>query len=95
MAPHPELVLEYPDAYCLAKPGQEYITYLRWGGTMKLDLSSTAEADTYEYRWFDPKTGKFFNPKTVQGGGVRFFSAPGGYPGTVNFQDWVLHVQKK
>ncbi|HEY9487236.1 MAG TPA: DUF5060 domain-containing protein, partial [Chryseosolibacter sp.] len=29
MAPHPELVQEYPDPYCLAQPGHEYVVYLR------------------------------------------------------------------
>jgi hypothetical protein len=95
MAPHPELVLEYSDKYCLANPGQEYLLYLRWGGTLKADLRPSSVADDFEYKWFDPATGKYNNPRTVKGGAIRFFSAPGGYPGTLNFKDWVLHIRKK
>jgi hypothetical protein len=95
MAPHPELVLEYPEnKYCLALPGQEYVVYLRWGGTLKIDLKTTLEKDRFEYRWFDPGTGKSVTPKEINGGTEVFLSAPGGYPGNVNFQDWVLHVKK-
>ena len=95
MAPHPELVLEYPvDRYCLTLPGQEYVVYLRWGGTFKLDLKTVSAKDSFTYHWFDPSTGKSRPAKTVNGGTEVFFSAPGGYPGNVNFQDWVLHVKK-
>jgi hypothetical protein len=95
MAPHPELVLEYPvNKYCLALPGQEYVVYLRWGGTFKLDLKTASEKDSFQYFWFDPATGKSLSPKVVKGGTEVFFSAPGGYPGNVNFHDWVLHVKK-
>jgi len=95
MAPHPELVSEYPDKYCLAVPGQEYVVYLRWAGTFKLDLRPSVETDEFEYYWFNPATGKSSNPVTARGGAIRFFSAPGGYPGTVHFTDWVLHIRKK
>ena len=36
MAPHPELVKEYPQPFCLANPGEEYVLYLRYGGVAKL-----------------------------------------------------------
>lgn len=95
MAPHPELVLEYPvNKYCLALPGQEYVVYLRWGGTFKIDLKTAAEKDGFECYWFDPGTGQSLTPKVVKGGTEVFLSAPGGYPGNVNFHDWVLHVKK-
>ena len=94
MAPHPELVLEYPDKYCLAVPGQEYVVYLRWAGTLKLDLRPSSESESFEYYWFNPKTGKGNPVRIVKGGAVRFFEATGGYPGTLNFTDWVLHVKK-
>lgn len=95
MAPHPELVLEYPvNKYCLALPGQEYIVYLRWGGTFKINLATASEKDSFQYYWFDPATGKSLSPKVVKGGSAIFFSAPGGYPGNVNFHDWVLHIKK-
>ena len=95
MAPHPELIQEHPDKYCLAAPGQEYIVYLRWGGTLKVDLTAASENDTFEYSFFDPKNGKSYPGGTVKGGAPRFFSAPGGYPGNKSFQDWVLHIHKR
>ena len=95
MAPHPELVMEYPDKYCLAIPGQEYLVYLRWAGTLKVDLRPSSETDSFEYYWFDPGSGKSGAAKTVKGGGIQFFAAPGSYPGTLNFKDWVLHITKK
>ena len=95
MSPHPKLVLEYPvNKYCLAAPGQEYVVYLRWGGTLKIDLKTTSAKDSFEYYWYDPATGKSLTPKVVKGGTEVFFSAPGGYPGNLNIPDWVLHVKK-
>lgn len=44
MKPHPELVNEYPDKYCLAVSGGDYVIYLRWGGVCKLDLSDVSES---------------------------------------------------
>jgi hypothetical protein len=29
MTPHPELIKEYPQPFCLAHPGKEYVVYLR------------------------------------------------------------------
>ena len=95
MAPHPELVLEYPDNYALAVPGQEYVIYLRWGGTLKVDLQSTSDTDTFEYYWLDPATGATTNIETLKGGSTPFLSAPGAYPGSLYFHDWVLYIKKK
>jgi hypothetical protein len=69
--------------------------YLRWGGTLKVDLRTASETDRFEYRWFDPGTGKSLTAKEITGGTEVFFSAPGGYPGNVNFHDWVLHIKKR
>jgi hypothetical protein len=93
MAPHPELVLEYPDQYCLAAPGQEYVVYLRWAHQAKVDLGSTDENDVFEYSWFDPSNGKLVAGKNINGGKVHLFRSPG--PNYANFKDWVLHIRKK
>ncbi len=95
MAPHPELLYEYPDKYAIADPGKEYVVYLRWGGSVKVDLKPSTENDDFEFRWFNPGTGEFRNPRTVKGGDVRYFASPGGYPGVLHYQDWVLHIKKK
>ena len=95
MAPHPELVLEYPEnKYCLALSGQEYIVYARWGGSLKIDLKSVSPKDSFQYYWYDPGTAKSFSTKVINGGSEVFFNAPEVYPGTTTFRDWVLHIKK-
>ncbi len=42
MKPHPELVLEYPQPFCLAKPGEEYVIYLRYAGVAKIKMDASA-----------------------------------------------------
>lgn len=95
LSPHPDVLHEHPDKYCTALPGIEYVVYLRWGGGVKVDLKPSSESDTFEYSWFNPDTGKYSSPKTVQGGDIRYFSSPGGYPSQLNFKDWVLHIRKR
>lgn len=95
MKPHPELVKEYPDKYCLAVPGGDYVIYLRWGGVCKLDLSDVSESSIIEYQWFDPKKAVIRNKGNTTGGGIKEFHAPDQYPGNVNIQDWVLYVKVK
>ncbi|HEX8038733.1 MAG TPA: DUF4038 domain-containing protein [Chryseosolibacter sp.] len=94
MAPHPELLHEYADKYCIAVPGEEYVVYLRWGGNMKVDLRPSSESDTFEYTWYDPDSGKALPVKTVKGGDIREFHSPGGFPSQPHFKDWVLRVKK-
>ena len=40
-------------AYCLAKPGSEYLVYQPSNGAFTVDL----QAGTYIYEWFRPETG--------------------------------------
>ena len=92
MAPHPELVQEYPDPYCLAQPGHEYVVYLRWAHTAKVDLQPSSAEDHFEYTWFDPAEGTYTKTKTISGGDVRLFNAPGSI--FTDYKDWVLHIRK-
>ena len=93
MAPHPELVLEYPDPYCLAQPGSEYVVYLRWAHGAKVDLRASSTEDDFEYAWFDPANGTFSETKTIRGGVVHLFRAPGSI--FSDYKDRVLHIRKK
>jgi hypothetical protein len=95
LAPHPELLHEYPDKFCLALPGKEFVVYLRWAGGVKVDLNPSAGSDSFEYAWYNPDTGKQHPGKTVSGGGIRYFSAPESYPSVTDFKDWVLHIKKR
>jgi hypothetical protein len=94
MAPHPELVMEYPQPFCLADPGREYVLYLRYSGTVKLKMEGEAAKGTYVYRWYNPGTGKYSEEKKISGNDVLSFSCPESYPAVVDYRDWVLHLKK-
>jgi len=95
LEPHPGLVVEYAEKYCSAVPGREYVVYVRWGGAIKVNLNPSSPDDTFEFTWFDPRTGTDHTNGTVSGGGIRYFYAPEGYPSHPHYKDWVLHVRKK
>lgn len=95
LEPHPELVIDYPQKFCAAAPGEEYVIYLRYGSDVTVDLSGTAKTDTFECRWFDPVTGEYQPSSKVQGGGRVFLGSPPTKPGEfLNEQDWVVHIRK-
>ena len=43
------------NSWCLRKPGEAYVVYLKNGGTTNLDLS--AASGDFEVRWYDPRNG--------------------------------------
>jgi hypothetical protein len=94
MSPHPELVAEYPQPFCLADPGREYVLYLRYSGTVKLKMEGEAVKGKYVYRWYNPGTGKYSEEKKISGDDVLTFSCPESYPAAVDYRDWVLHLKK-
>ena len=93
MAPHPELVEDYPQPFCLANPGKEYVLYLRYGGMLNLRIPGNGE-QTYSCYWYNPATGESSDTKSVTGEKYLQFVSPGMYPGTLNYSDWVLYVYK-
>ena len=95
LEPHPELVSEYAAKYCSAIPGQEYLVYSRWGGTLKLDLRSSSASDRFKFTWSDLSNQKEASGGEVAGGGIRAFGTPEDYPGALQYKDWVLHVVKQ
>jgi hypothetical protein len=94
LEPHPELVSEYAARFCSAEPGRNYVVYARWGGTLKVDLRPSSEADKFQYTWIDLTAGTERRTGTVQGGGMREFHAPEDYPSAPQHKDWVLHVRR-
>lgn len=94
MSPHPELVREYPQPFCLADPGREYVLYLRYGGVVKLMLDKNAASDTYIYKWYNPGTGKYYDERKISGKEIMTFTCPESYPGTTELRDFVLHIRK-
>lgn len=95
MSPHPEMVKEYPQPFCLAKPGEEYVLYLRYGGVVKLTIDSKSASGTFAYQWYNPGTGKYYEIRKLQGKELLSFSCPESYPGVTNYNDWVLHIYKE
>jgi GWxTD domain-containing protein len=94
LEPNPELLSDYSPKFCSAVPGQEYVIYLRWGGTVKVDLRPSAESDTFRYTWIDLVEGKERSSGTVQGGAVRELSTVEDFPKNPQYKDWLLHIYR-
>ena len=94
LEPHPELVLENPSPFCLADPGREYLFYLRYGGSVKIDLRPYPASAEFTYTWTDLVNNSESKKGVINGGSIEEINCPEDYPGTVNFKDWVLHVVK-
>jgi hypothetical protein len=94
LEPHPEFVLENPSLFCLADPGNEYLFYLRYGGSIKIDLTIQNASDEFEYIWTNLVSSNDSRSGKINGGTIVEITCPEDYPGTLNFKDWVLHVKK-
>jgi len=86
LEPAQNLIKENKDNYCSAVPGKEYVVYLRYGGSVEVDLAPSTNKDKFSYHWFDPRTGTDHSTGSVTGGGTKSFNAPDNF-------DWVLHVK--
>jgi hypothetical protein len=95
MSPHPELVQEYPQPFCLALPGEEYVIYLRYGGVARLKMDDNAASKTYLYQWYNPGTGKFSATSSIKGSAYLKFVCPESYPEDHDYKDWVLYLRKE
>jgi hypothetical protein len=95
MSPHPELVTEYPQPFCLAKPGVQYILYLRYAGVVKIKMDTEAASGTYIYEWYNPASGKFSDPLKIKGSALLQFSCPESIPSEPTYSDWVLYIHKQ
>lgn len=94
LEPHSELVSEYAAPLCGAVPGSLYVLYLRYGGRLKVDLRPSRSTDRFAWVWFDLEQNRERKAGHVNGGEVREFSAPEDYPGSLQFNDWLLHIQR-
>ncbi len=76
--------------YCLGKPGETYVIYLKYGGSTSLDLSKVTGEYTTE--WYNPREGGSFlqgSKKTVKGGQwVNIGNAPAD-----QYEDWVVLIR--
>ncbi|MCF7975435.1 MAG: DUF4038 domain-containing protein [Phycisphaerae bacterium] len=94
LEPHPELVSDSPAPFCAAVPGHTYVVYLRWGGSLQVDLRPSSEDDTFESTWIDLNALKEINGGQVQGGDTHWFNCPSSYPGTAHINDWLLLIKR-
>jgi len=78
------------NAWCLRKPGESYVVYLKNGGTTTLNLGGVS--GTFNVRWFDPRNGGSLqngSVTSVSGGStVSLGTAP-----SSTTSDWVVLVQ--
>ena len=63
------------EAYCLAKPGEQYAVYFPDGGAVRLDISTARR--TLQVRWLDIARTAWQEPQTATGGGTLELKAPG------------------
>ena len=77
--------------YCLLKPGDRYVVYLKTGGTTNLNLSGVS--GSFAVQWFDPRNGGVLQQgsiTTVAGGAsTSLGTAP-----SAATEDWVILVSK-
>ena len=95
MSPHPELVQEYPQPFCLAQPGEEYVIYLRYGGVARLKMDENSASKNYVYQWYNPGTGKLYDAASLKGSDYLKFVCPESYPESHDYKDWVLYIRKE
>ncbi len=93
LEPHPELMLENPSPFCLADMGREYLFYLRYGGSVKIDLRAYPESSDFTFSWTDLVNNSELKRGAIKGGSIVEIKCPEDYPGTVNFKDWVLYLK--
>jgi hypothetical protein len=94
LEPHPEIVIDNPSHYCLADPGKEYLFYLRYGGSVKIDLRAYPNSAKYKYTWTDLVTSNNAKSGEITGGQIVELKCPEDYPAVVNFKDWLLHLKR-
>jgi len=92
LSPSPEKVLENPSSYCTSDLLSEYLVYLRYGGSFKLDLSRLPATRTFACKWIDLVNNRVSQTTAIQGGRIVEVKCPEDYPGFVNFKDWLVHI---
>ncbi len=95
LEPHPELVIDNPSQYCGADVGNEYVVFLRYGGTVKIDLRDGESESNFHCQWIDLAEEKVKKERDITGGKIVEFHPPENYPGTLKYKDWILYIKKK
>lgn len=85
LEPHPELITEYPEPYCSAVLGKEYVAYLRYGGPAQLNLKDAEPNSKFIVKWYNPRIGKYEKTEIISGGDIVRVFAP-------DRNDWVMYA---
>ncbi len=72
--------------YCLARPGKEYVVYVREGGEARLDLGSPAAQ--FDVRLVNPRSGETSKPAPIVTGNLLRIGLPDDF-------DWIIHLTQK
>jgi len=72
------------NAHVLREVGVRYLCYLPSGGSVTLDLSEAG--GSFQFDWYNPRTGAIVTGGSVNGGALRTFDAP-------DINDWLLNIQ--
>ena len=78
--------------YCLYKPNDTYVVYLKDGGTTSVDLSGAT--GQFEVKWYNPRAGGALRNGSVamvDGGGMRSLGTAPDTPA----QDWAILVRPR
>jgi hypothetical protein len=89
--PHPEFVFDNPSHFCSAIPGKEYLIYLRYGGSVGIDLQD-ASGKKMKYEWTDLSTQSTAKKGELMGGNISNLMPPEDYPGETEYKDWLLYI---
>ncbi|MFW5941324.1 MAG: DUF5060 domain-containing protein [Chloroflexota bacterium] len=76
MAPCNELISQQEGAFCFGKRGEAYAVYSAGGEPFEMDLAGAHE--DISLQWFDPQTGAFTSPLTMDGAPRVRLSPPQG-----------------
>ena len=76
-SPRPDLLSsrDENEAYCLAKPGEQYAVYFPSKGDVKVDLSDAK--GSMRVKWFDIEKGEWASQTDCHGGGALRLRTPG------------------
>ena len=91
--PSPELMMDYPGSFCTSIRGEKILAYLRYGGVVKINLEDFSTTASLRITWLNPSNGERHFTE-ISGGLVRYINSPTSYPGTLEYQDWVMLIEK-
>jgi hypothetical protein len=59
---------------------------------INLNIGEQGMGKNFIFYWYNPATGESTGKKQIKGSKTLQFTAPGMYPGELEYSDWVLHM---